>query len=75
MFNEKELVIRLTTTEANPSEFWATLRKIKDAKGKEKYKDLCDFMLTLCGLPHSSAAAERQFSILSNIKTKLRNRL
>ena len=32
-------------------------------------------MLTLCGLPHSSAAAGRQFTLLGNIKTKLRNGL
>jgi len=33
------------------------------------------FILNLCALLHSSAAAERQFSVLSNIKTKLRNSL
>ena len=32
-------------------------------------------MLNLCALPHSSAGAERQFSQLTNIQTKLQNRL
>jgi len=32
-------------------------------------------MLNLCTIRHSSASAERQFSALSNIKTKLRNSL
>lgn len=37
--------------------------------------EISKFMLTLCALPHSSASAERQFSILNNLKTKIRNRL
>ena len=50
-----------------------TLLNMKDAHGKPQFKELSLFILNLCALPHSSAAAERQFSVLSNIKTKLRN--
>ena len=47
----------------------------KDAAGNELFPYLPKFFLTLCSLPHSSAGAERQFSILSVIKTKNRNKL
>ena len=39
------------------------------------YTELADYMLCLLSLPHSSAAAERAFSILNLIKNKKTNRL
>ena len=59
----------------SPSIFWKTLLNAKDVQGKPQFEELSLFMLNLCTLLHSSAAAERQFSVLSNIKTKLRNSL
>jgi len=37
------------------------------------FENLASFMITLCDLPHSSAAAERNFP--DWIKTKFRNKL
>ena len=59
----------------SPSYFWKLLLNVKNPDGTPKFVELSNFMLNLCALPHSSAGAERQFSQLTNIKTKLRNRL
>ena len=48
---------------------------MKNPDGTPKFFELSNFVLNLYALPHSSAGAERQFSQLTNIKTKLRNRL
>ena len=75
MSEHRDEIIRTMGTEMSPSIFWKTLLNTKDAQGKPQFEELSLFMLNLCALPHSSAAAERQFSVLSNIKTKLRNSL
>ena len=38
-------------------------------------EEVCDFILTICSLPASSASVERTFSTFGTIHTKLRNRL
>jgi hypothetical protein len=58
-----------------PSAFWKNILHLKNGIGEKKFADLATFMLHLCCLPHSSAAAERQFSVLSHMKTRLRNKL
>ena len=67
--------IRTMGAEMSPSIFCKTLLNTKDIEASHSSKSCSFFMLNLCALPHSSAAAERQFSVLSNIKTKLRNSL
>ncbi|XP_065576392.1 uncharacterized protein LOC136037597 [Artemia franciscana] len=59
----------------DPGIFWKQLSNVKDCISRPVYLEISKFMLTLCALPHSSASAERQFSILNNLKTKIRNRL
>lgn len=56
-------------------EFWFELYNLKNADGDRCYSKLCLFVFNIMSLPHSSAAAERVFSNLTNIKTKNRNRL
>ena len=75
MIEHRDTTIRTMGTEMSPSIFWKTLMNTKDAQGKPQFEELSLFMLNLCTLPHFSAAAERQFPVLSNIKTKLRNSL
>ena len=75
MSEHRDEIIKTMGTEMCPSIFWKTLLSTKDAQGKPQLKELSLCMLNLCALPHSSAAAEHQFSVLSNIKTKLRNSL
>ncbi|XP_065570287.1 zinc finger BED domain-containing protein 5-like [Artemia franciscana] len=59
----------------DPGIFWKQLSDVKDCISRPVYLEISKFMLTLCALPHSSASAERKFSILNNLKTKIRNRL
>ena len=75
MIEHRDAIVRTIGTEMSPLFFWKTLMNTKDTQGKQQFKELSLFMLNLCTLLHSSAAAVRQFSVLSNIKTKLRNSL
>ncbi|KAK2714166.1 hypothetical protein QYM36_008663 [Artemia franciscana] len=59
----------------DPGIFWKQLSDVKDRISRPVYLEISKVMLTLCALPHSSASAERQFSIMNNLKTKIRNRL
>lgn len=55
--------------------FWKNVGNIKNGLNENIFKDLVEFVHNLMSLPHSSAAAERKFSTLALVKTKLRNRL
>lgn len=55
--------------------FWEKVGKIKNGLNENMFSDLVNFVFNLLSLPHSSAAAERKFSTLALVKTKLRNRL
>lgn len=57
------------------SKFWLNLMKEENILEQNCFKELSEYMLTLLILPHSSAAAERQFSEMNIIKSKARNRL
>lgn len=46
---------------------------MKIATAQRKFANIVKFMEFLMALPHSSAAAERQFSFLKQLKTPLRN--
>ena len=58
-----------------PSGFSKSILHLKNGIGEKKFADLSTFMLHLCCLPHTSTAAKRQFSFLSHMKTRLRNKL
>jgi len=62
-------------SDANINEFWEKVSSLKNGLGERCFKELGDFVLNLLSLPHSSVAAERFFSLLNLIKTKLRNKL
>ncbi|KAK4328250.1 hypothetical protein Pmani_001368 [Petrolisthes manimaculis] len=59
---------------SEPEKFWHAVsqERIGDSP---RFPNLSNFMLNLMSLPHSSAAAERIFSLVTNIKTKNRSRL
>lgn len=59
----------------DPTEFWCSIRKLKQADGTLMFPKLSEFMLNLLVLPHSSAAVERIFSQVKLIKNDTRNRL
>lgn len=56
-------------------EFFYKLSLEKDYSNECIFSDLCNFVLNVLALPHSSASCERQFSKVNLIKTKSRNRL
>ena len=61
--------------EIDPAAFWSYLATLKNANGKQTYGNICRLMKAIMSLPHSSAGAERKFSLLKLIKTPLRNKL
>lgn len=55
--------------------FWLSVNNLKNGLGKPMFSNVIKVATLIMSLPHSSAAAERAFSQMSLIKTKLRNRL
>lgn len=55
--------------------FWACVLDCRDAGGSQKFKELALFALKVLTVPISNAVVERLFSVMSCVKTKLRNRL
>lgn len=64
----------LRESSMEPEQFWFTVSKEKCAD-ELRFPKVSKLMMNLMSLPHSSAAAERIFSLVSNIKTKHRSRL
>lgn len=56
-------------------EFWSQVSEVRNAVNELMFPHLKKLISALLSLPHSSATAERIFSQLNLIKTKLRNRL
>lgn len=54
-------------------EYWTSIFQLKNALNEKLFPKLKDFISSLLCLPHSSAAAERAFSMLTLIKDKKRN--
>lgn len=54
---------------------WAKIAETKDFMGQPCFPNLCALASIILSLPHSNAEAERIFSIVTDIKTKKRNRL
>lgn len=57
------------------TKFWTELKISKDVFEIPVYEEISNYMIILCSLPHSTAAAERKFSKLNLIKTSTRNSL
>lgn len=55
--------------------FWGHIFELKNVLQEPVYPDLKAFIGAILSLPHSSACAERIFSRVAIIKTKLRNQL
>lgn len=56
-------------------EFWHTISKIKDYSDTYQYFNISKLAQICLSLPHSNAEAERIFSVVTDVKTKKRNRL
>ena len=61
--------------DANIEKFWQTVAEMMSGHGNSMFPLLSHFVSCMLCLPHSSAAAERMFSAVNNMKTKQRNRL
>uniref|UniRef100_A0A1X7VXS2 HAT C-terminal dimerisation domain-containing protein n=1 Tax=Amphimedon queenslandica TaxID=400682 RepID=A0A1X7VXS2_AMPQE len=58
-----------------PEEFWGKLLEVKNGAGETQFSVLCHFMGNMLSLPHANVDAEKIFSSVNLIKTKLRNKL
>jgi len=54
---------------------WKTIMATKDTNGKFKYSMISKLVNAIRSLPNSNADAERVFSMLTDVKTKKRNKL
>ncbi|XP_011876164.1 PREDICTED: zinc finger MYM-type protein 1-like [Vollenhovia emeryi] len=55
--------------------FWMRISSLKNSLDEMMFPNLTKLIRAILSLPHSSAAAERTFSQLTLMKTKIRNRL
>ncbi|MPC66391.1 hypothetical protein E2C01_060538 [Portunus trituberculatus] len=55
--------------------FWKVVQKYENAAGEKCFAELAQIVLNAHALPLSTAFGERIFSHVTNIKTKVRNRL
>lgn len=69
-----DIAVKLKDISDEPETFWYNVSR-ENCGDKPRYPNVSKLMLNLMSLPHSSAAAERIFSLVTNIKTKNRNRL
>lgn len=56
-------------------EMWAKILEFEDFNGEKMFPHLELLIQAVLSLPHSNAEAERIFSMVTDIKTKKRNRL
>lgn len=61
--------------DAGFEEFWVMIFNMKNELNSALFPHITKFIKAILSLPHSSAAAERIFSQLNLLKTKVRNRL
>jgi hypothetical protein len=59
----------------NLFKFWPVVYHYKDGAGHQVFEELATIILRMLSLPTSNAAFERAFSIMNNVKTKVRNRM
>jgi len=71
-FNKEEK-IELSSLEID--EMWKQILDRKDFDGEKLFPTLESLIAIIFSLPHSNAEAERIFSMVTDIKTKKRNRL
>lgn len=64
----------LCESSVEPEKFWYAVAKERCGDGP-RFPKISKLMINLMSLPHSSAAAEGIFSMVSNIKTKHRSSL
>ncbi|CAG4935112.1 unnamed protein product [Parnassius apollo] len=70
-----EEIIGTATSPNDIVNFWIQVLKMKNAGGSLMFKELAEFSIRCLSLPLSNAVAERIFSVMGTIKTKLRNRM
>jgi hypothetical protein len=61
--------------DSTPEKFWGAVLKLEDGNGNQKFGLLGGFMANLLAFPHSTAAVERIFSEVNQVKTPRTNRL
>lgn len=75
MSSEDIYGIETDLTTINIVDFWERVANVKDALGKNVFKELSDFAFLALTLPISNAVVERIFSIMNCVKSRLRNKM
>lgn len=73
LIREKEIITKCYDDDL--IQFWLNLKNVKNFLDENMFKDLANYMLELCAIPHSSAVAARFFSKINLLKTKKTNKL
>lgn len=55
--------------------FWVEVDEHRNTAGINEFRELADLAISALSLPHSNAEIERIFSVMSIVKSKLRNRM
>jgi hypothetical protein len=63
------------TIPSSPVAFWSGVLRYTNAAKEEPFRELAEYCLACLSVPVSNAVAERTFSVVSNVKTKVRNRI
>lgn len=67
---QKELFLKKTITD-----FWFSLGQIKNFEDKFEFEKIYKLVRICLSLPHSNAETERVFSVVTDVKTKKRNKV
>jgi hypothetical protein len=59
----------------NVLQFWPVVHNYIDGSGQQIFKELSSVVLKMLSLPISKAVVERVFSVMNNVKPKVRNKM
>lgn len=62
-------------SQLDKTEMWLEIRALQDFSGKYLFENIAKLALIILTLPHSNAESERLFSIVTDVRTKKRNKI
>jgi hypothetical protein len=61
--------------EGSIEDFWHSLKNYKNFQDEYEYRNVAKLAHLCMSLPHSNAETERVFSVVTDVKTKKRNKI